>query len=182
MRAANVQKTFPTRTDADGNRLCAWCGKPCRTNRHKYCSSDCQDEVYVRCTPDYACQKVWKRDRGVCALCGCDTEKIERILRAVQRYAHDEGIYRWPDPDSPPHHRASAPHITWKLRQILGFTRDHLWEMDHIKPVIEGGGLCGLENLRTLCTECHDRETARLRARLAKRRRDAKPLPLFDAV
>ena len=29
------------------------------------------------------------------------------------------------------------------------------WQADHIVPVYRGGGLCGLENLRTLCTPCH---------------------------
>lgn len=44
------------------------------------------------------------------------------------------------------------------------------WQADHIVAVYLGGGLCGLENLRTLCTACHqdvtkqqakDRATAR---------------------
>ena len=29
------------------------------------------------------------------------------------------------------------------------------WHADHIMPVHKGGGLCGLENLRTLCVLCH---------------------------
>lgn len=43
----------------------------------------------------------------------------------------------------------------------------NLWQADHIVPVVEGGGECGIENYRTLCTECHKRETAALRKRLA---------------
>ena len=31
----------------------------------------------------------------------------------------------------------------------------HAWQADHIVPVYRGGGRCGLENLRTLCTPCH---------------------------
>ena len=31
----------------------------------------------------------------------------------------------------------------------------HLWEADHIVPVKDGGGCCGLENYRTLCRKCH---------------------------
>lgn len=46
-----------------------------------------------------------------------------------------------------------------------------LFEMDHIVPVIEGGGACGLENLRTLCSVCHRKETAALAARRAEARR-----------
>ena len=33
-------------------------------------------------------------------------------------------------------------------------------------PVAEGGGLCGLSNLRTLCTPCHRSATRALRRRL----------------
>lgn len=46
-----------------------------------------------------------------------------------------------------------------------------LWQVDHIKPVIEGGGECGLDNLRTACTACHKRETAVLAARRAEMRK-----------
>jgi len=47
----------------------------------------------------------------------------------------------------------------------------HTWEADHIVPVVEGGGLCGLENYRTLCLSCHRRETAELAKRRAVARR-----------
>lgn len=43
----------------------------------------------------------------------------------------------------------------------------HLWQADHIVPVVEGGGECGLDGYRTLCTDCHKAETAELRKRLA---------------
>ncbi len=31
----------------------------------------------------------------------------------------------------------------------------HAWHADHIVPVYKGGGLCELDNLRTLCVACH---------------------------
>jgi 5-methylcytosine-specific restriction endonuclease McrA len=40
------------------------------------------------------------------------------------------------------------------------------WQADHIVPVAEGGGNCGLENFRTLCTPCHQNETQKLNHRL----------------
>jgi 5-methylcytosine-specific restriction protein A len=52
----------------------------------------------------------------------------------------------------------------------------HLWQADHIVPVVEGGGACGLDNYRTLCTACHKAETAALRARMAGRT-DPRTLP-----
>ena len=50
----------------------------------------------------------------------------------------------------------------------------HTWEADHIIPVVEGGGLCGLQNYRTLCLACHRKETAALARRRAEARRKAK--------
>jgi len=68
------------------------------------------------------------------------------------------------------------------MRQLfldMGFNRGHLWEMDHIRPVSEGGGLCGLDNLRTLCVPCHRDETADLaRRRVAEKQRAKWSLPL----
>jgi 5-methylcytosine-specific restriction endonuclease McrA len=57
-----------------------------------------------------------------------------------------------------------------------------LWEADHIMPVVEGGGGCGLDNIRTLCVPCHRRETAALAARRAAARRDAKQPSLPGAA
>lgn len=45
------------------------------------------------------------------------------------------------------------------------------WEADHIVPVVEGGGLCGLDGYRTLCRECHKKETKALAGRRAEKRR-----------
>lgn len=36
------------------------------------------------------------------------------------------------------------------------------WQADHINPVCEGGGECDLDNYRTLCTICHEKETKKL--------------------
>ena len=47
----------------------------------------------------------------------------------------------------------------------------HLWQADHIIPVIEGGGECDLGNFRTLCTVCHKGETSALVKRLAVKRK-----------
>jgi 5-methylcytosine-specific restriction endonuclease McrA len=45
------------------------------------------------------------------------------------------------------------------------------WDADHIVPVVEGGGECGLSNFRTLCISCHAKETKRLHGRLAAGRK-----------
>lgn len=47
------------------------------------------------------------------------------------------------------------------------------WEMDHIVPVCEGGGSCGLENLQTLCRACHKQKSTELARKRAAARRSA---------
>lgn len=52
-----------------------------------------------------------------------------------------------------------------------------LWQADHIIPVVEGGGECTLDNLRSLCTACHKNETAGLARRRAQVRKPPEMLP-----
>lgn len=47
------------------------------------------------------------------------------------------------------------------------------YDCDHIVPVAEGGGCCGVDNLRILCGKCHGAETGKLRKRLNEQKRDA---------
>lgn len=137
-RSANINDIYPWITSPSGERSCAYCRKPMKHKGMKYCSRACRDEVYIQLDPGFARQKVGRRDSGVCSMCGCDTKKLERILRRV----------RWA--------------VREPVKRELGFdSRMHYWEMDHIIPVIEGGGLCGLDNLRTLCLPCHKSRKAK---------------------
>ena len=61
----------------------------------------------------------------------------------------------------------NLPKSSQALTRLLQDPKESdFWQADHIIPVAEGGGDCGLENLRTLCTPCHLRETENLRSRL----------------
>lgn len=98
-----------------------------------------------------------KRDKGVCAHCGLDCEALKRkyrkLLPADKKALKTEyGI---------PEHR-----------------HRRFWDIDHIIPVIEGGGACGPENLRTLCPKCHRVVTSELAAKRAADRRLQKQLEL----
>lgn len=107
-----------------GHALCRQCSTEVAPPRRTFCSDSCIHEWKIRTQPVYARKQVFKRDRGVCALCRYDS--------------------------------AASSFV---------------WEMDHIVPVVEGGGSCGLENLRTLCVPCHRAVTAELKRRLAESRR-----------
>jgi 5-methylcytosine-specific restriction endonuclease McrA len=54
--------------------------------------------------------------------------------------------------------------------KFIGTQKRSLWAADHIVPVVEGGGECGLENMRTLCIWCHQKVTAELKIRLGQKK------------
>lgn len=95
-----------------------------------------------------------RRDHGVCAQCGLDTEAIRAELSKL---------------------RASS-YGAWKDRCVeTGFPKcaiypGDFWQADHCLSVVEGGGGTGLENYQTLCTPCHKIKTAELRARMKQQR------------
>ena len=157
----------------NGRNLCRQCGVEVPKGRLTFCSDGCVDEWKIKTNPGHARRLVFKRDHGVCCLCGRDTEALTKELKQLRdqtckRLKHNiwgGGYYprlqRHEDNLFAARCRAlMLPHNLWQLCQSL-------WEMDHKVAVIEGGGCCGLENLRTLCWDCHRRETRYLRGRLA---------------
>ncbi len=132
MRQLHFVRYVPTRSQkkgADGKKLCLVCEGPLPPRRSSYCGDECA----LRNNPGFIRQHVKRRDRGVCAVCGLDTNAIPRDAR--------------------------------------GYWMHHRWEADHIVPVSEGGGLCGLEGYRTLCkgpgtNNCHGKASGELRKRL----------------
>jgi 5-methylcytosine-specific restriction endonuclease McrA len=160
---------------------CRWCGGAIPKGRRTFCSAACVHEYRLRSDARYMRDQVYKRDRGACALCGVETEAWERSFKEAGHQIHRRatalriagGVMRWGAI------AAAEDRVRYRLgRRIVAIRRalvehkwmsrnGHTWEADHIVPVIEGGGQCGLDNMRTLCLRCHKRVTAELRARLA---------------
>lgn len=46
-------------------------------------------------------------------------------------------------------------------RLLRTATEGHAWQADHIVPVYAGGGMCDIDNMRTLCVACHAGEQGR---------------------
>ncbi len=131
----------------NGRGLCRWCSLEVPQGRYTFCSEFCVHEWRLRTQPGYLREKVFERDHGICAECGIDTVIASRKLRFARGAKRRE---------------LSA---YWGLRQR---SRKSLWDADHILPVIEGGGECDLENIRTLCLRCHHKATILLRRRRQK--------------
>jgi 5-methylcytosine-specific restriction enzyme A len=122
-------------------KTCRWCGGAIPRGRFTFCGAACVHEWRLRTDPGYLREQVFARDRGVCAVCGLDTEALRKERRKL-----DYASRRWFEKE-------------WGIRRKL-------WDADHIVPVVEGGGECDLSNMRTLCLKCHRAATAELRRRL----------------
>jgi 5-methylcytosine-specific restriction protein A len=131
----------------NGRSLCRRCGTEVPRGRRTFCSAACVHEWKLRTDPGYLREKVFERDRGVCAGCGVDATSLRRHFLKL---------------DYKSRHRFL---LDWGLKE--GF-RKSLWDADHIIPVAEGGGECDLENMRTLCLKCHRAVTELLRLRLGR--------------
>ena len=203
----------------NGRPLCRQCSTETPAKRTTFCSSACVDAWRSRTDPTYQRRKVFERDRGICALCGIDTNVIAQWRREAFRFVSQYSwppekrrvrvfsepgfvyragtdadivftlpiVYReqWGWPGAPDGHgwlevrrdldaetrqqiiallRATDPYVAGAAHRLT------LWDMDHIVPVIEGGGACGLDNLRTLCIPCHRGQTKALAGRRARKK------------
>lgn len=121
---------------------CRWCGASIlydggarrgEIDRRRRWHPHCVD-VYNATDPRELRRRVRRRDGGRCAVCRLDTYELKRRMRG-------RGM--------------------WKKLIERGFVRRRsLWELDHIVPLIEGGGH-ELSNLQTLCVPCHREKSAR---------------------
>jgi 5-methylcytosine-specific restriction enzyme A len=127
--------------DAAGAPICRWCRGPVAPPRRTFCGDACVHEWKIRSSPWYVRREVKKRDKGICRLCGLNVVKAHREWTRGKPPVTDRAARkRW---------RAARPR----------------WEADHIVPVADGGGECGLDNYRLLCRPCHLRVTLEWRAR-----------------
>ena len=136
----------------NGRGICRWCSLEVPPRRYTFCSPYCVHEWKLRTQPGYVRDKVFERDRGVCACCGVDVPAAERQLRYSRGARRAELLKHW---------------------GLRTRTRKSLWDADHIVPVAEGGGECDLENIRTLCLRCHRGVTLELRRRMRRGREQA---------
>ncbi len=131
----------------NGRALCRYCGQEVPEGRKTFCSGG--RATFLR-TGDYLVPGS-----------GCVHEHVLRTQPDYARrcvWARDRGKC------------ALCPKVSGHRNA------SHEWQADHTLPVAEGGGSCGLDNLRTLCTECHRQETTKLAARRAEARRAARAI------
>ena len=150
----------------NGRALCRQCGTEVPKGRRTFCGDDCVHAWKIKTDPGYLRAQVFARDHGVCCMCGLDTEQIEQdidLIRRMSRYCAPANTF------------IAARRAVLELHGINPDTsRQSYWDADHILPVIEGGGECDLDNLRTLCLACHRIVTAELAARRGRVKRQTR--------
>lgn len=128
-----------------GRSLCRWCNTEVGKGRRSFCSDTCVHEWQLRTNPGYLRERVFDRDKGVCAKCQVDTVLLRSEMRKLDYAARRKFLKEW---------------------RLKEGSRKSLWDADHDVPVAEGGGQCDLANMRTLCLVCHRAATKALRERL----------------
>jgi 5-methylcytosine-specific restriction protein A len=131
--------------DENGNTCCRWCNKPVLPPRRTMCSPECVHELSLRINGRYLRNCVYERDKGVCAICKIDTKITAKQARELTGKDLDEFLKKY---------GISKKRKLWVKKHGGG-----LWDADHIIPVKDGGGMCGLDNIRTLCIMCHKNVT-----------------------
>lgn len=133
----------------NGRPLCRWCNLEVPPGRQTFCSEYCVNEWRLRTDPGYLREQVFARDHGICAGCSVDAHRAWLELKRARGG----------------HRLKLLAH--WGLKSVH---RKTLWDADHIVPVVEGGGQCDLDNIRTLCLRCHRQATQELRRRRRNQR------------
>ena len=101
-------------------------------------------------------RQLFELEKGVCRICAMDMHAVFQRYKRLQPSDRVQELMRLPGFKIPV---SNAPILQ---NPVEG----HFWQADHVLPVAEGGGDCSLLNIRTLCTPCHQKETAKLRRRL----------------
>jgi len=137
---------------------CTWCGQPVAKGRSTWCSDDCVKAFKLRCCPNTAAAFAEKRDNGICQKCGRDCRKAERDARAEGLMRHRPQL----PGETPYEYRRVLDAREKRLREEFGYARGRWSEIDHLVPVVLGGGLCDPAGLRTVCGACHLEATNQL--------------------
>ncbi|XP_078612934.1 DNA annealing helicase and endonuclease ZRANB3-like isoform X1 [Branchiostoma floridae x Branchiostoma japonicum] len=151
--------------DSAGRPLCLWCQKPVTQQsgltaetaavssygrQHRYCSTECKEEYRIRMKGGHSRQQLRDTEFGVCQICGTNMRQIFQQVKELPMSERKVFLKGTP--------LSSLP--TAQLNKIITDPREgQFWHADHIVPVADGGGLCSLDNFRTLCVMCHRKVT-----------------------
>ena len=89
------------------------------------------------------------------------------VVRPRRTFCSESCVHEWKIRSSPDYVRGEVKKRDKGICRLCGVNvvkARRKWEADHIVPVADGGGECGLDNYRLLCRPCHLRITLAWRA------------------
>lgn len=140
------------------NGICRWCAQPILNSlghpAYATWHPPCVEEFKLIHWPAVTRAAVLERDKGICARCGCDAERMRRRWVSADRYT-------WI--------RHLPPRAERRREQLIRAARNRLarmgkgwsggaWQHDHIRPLVEAEGrieFWQMANIQTLCSACH---------------------------
>ncbi len=145
---------------------------PADKRKHN-CSAKCAEEWRCKTSPSHLRWLLASRDKGVCSACGTDTRALRKQFEVFCYGKERPWVSSWYGDSK----KSASERSEWLNQHGIPYGRisSDWWDADHIVPVIEGGGECGIDNMRTLCIPCHKAETKKLRQRMSARVRASKP-------
>lgn len=169
---------FPPRSDG----LCRMCQKKLTGKQRNWCSRECGNEafddlMFAKGSSTQIRARVFERDNGICALCGIDAEKIQRISNFAKwsLITHSDRVnpfergYEFVDNKFRNFHEEFEKSYLKSARVVWANTALNFggscWQADHITEVFHGGKH-EMENLQTLCNLCHKNKTRRMSRRV----------------
>lgn len=110
--------------------------------------------------------------KGRRTFCSGDRARFRRVKGVLRQYGGTGCVHLFCIEAQPAYARKCVESRDQRVCALCGkkASSSDGWQMDHTVPVCEGGGLAGLDGLRTLCKEDHLKVTRELRARLAAKR------------
>jgi len=140
-----------TKISKAGNYICNECGEESASSEIRYrlfCSHECLETWKIKSSPSFLRLKVYKRDKGICVICGINCVILEKARKNKDHNQELESKWQVLIKE----HR--IPPRLWDINRTF-------WEADHIIEVADGGGSCDLSNIQTLCWKCHYLKTRR---------------------
>ena len=165
----NAKNNCASKRDLEiiSGKACAWCGETLQPQSSKavnatYCSYKCAEEGRVRRGGMYSSARIrnqiFSLEHGVCCLCKLDAHALYNRILSLHPAERLNALMAA---------KFKLPKSPSALNKLLQDPKEHdFWQADHIVAVAEGGGGCGMDNIRTLCNTCHSYETEKLHSRL----------------
>lgn len=128
----------------DGTILCSCgCGRQPKPPRRTWFSDACVEEWRIKNDPGYVRTLLQRRDKGICAVCGRDSDRDYRAFQSARREASRlqswlENRYRWALPYDGKRH-PMGPEIdaeVWPEAVVAGkLKRELVWELREAEVV-----------------------------------------------